>query len=716
MNYNEKVLNILKTKFAQSGFTDRQVMKALNYNTPFEKTQAMSALEHLENHADIYFDKKLKKYFISQQDSAVTGVVNGNAKGFAFIVLENQPADDIFIAPQNLNGALHGDTVSVKLLTKSGKLSDEGKVISIIKRGFDMVVGTISMSKGFAFLIADDRRISTDFFIAKENCLNAKNGDKVVAKVIAYQDKKRHNPEAKVLEILGAKNDAGVDVLSIIRSHGLYEEFDRAVLEAAKKAPQSIIEKDKKGREDLTGEIIITIDGEDAKDLDDAISLTKTEDGLYRLGVHIADVSHYVKQNSLLDKEAYKRGTSVYFPDRVLPMLPRELSNGICSLNPKVERLTLSVFMDIDKNGKVVDSRIVESFIKTTERMTYTSVTKILNGDEQEIERYKKVVPLIKECKNLAEIISDKRKQRGSIDFDLPEAKIEVDEKGNVVKIAKYPREISNRIIEEFMILTNETVAFTVEMADLPFIYRVHEEPSDEKMTNFRDFLNGFGIKLRVAGGVNPREFVDLLEKIEGLPIFGIINKVMLRTMMKAKYSPINIGHFGIASKNYSHFTSPIRRYPDLVIHRIIKQMINGEIDGAKYDSIEKFVNAASVQSSEREKLAEEAEREVDDYFKAKYMSGKIGEEFSGILSGVTEFGIFVQLENTVEGMVRLQDLPDDNYTFFKNRYLLKGTKRSFGLGDKVNIRVESVNLSAKKIDFSLVEVEPIDISSEVGA
>lgn len=701
MDFTQKIFNEIKERKLES-FTEKQLLKTLKIYSNFERSEASKALAALEEEGTIYYDKKSKKFLVSKNSPVVSGRVSGNSKGFAFIISDDPEVKDTFVAARNLHGALHGDTVQAKILPNDTGDSDEGAVVSILERGIDTVIGTLQASENYGFVTSDDKRYNVDVFIAKRDFKGAKDGEKVVVKITRYPSAGKKNPEGKIVEVLGFADDDGVDVLSIIRSFGLYEEFDQTTLDAAAKVPTEVLDSMISGREDLRGLTTVTIDGEDAKDLDDAISISK-KGNVYTLGVHIADVTYYVRQNSPLDKEALKRGTSVYFPDRVLPMLPRELSNGICSLNPGVDRLTLSVFMDIDKKGKIGSYRVSETVIKSSARMTYTSVTKILEGDKEEQEKYKELQNTFRYCKELAEILMSNRSGRGSIDFDLPEAKIIVDEKGDVTEITEYPRKISNKIIEEFMILANETVARYIADAEMPFIYRVHEEPSPEKIQNFREFLQGFGYKIDGGeGNIDPKEFSDLLTKIEGLPVFPIINKVMLRTMMKAKYSPVNVGHFGLASKFYCHFTSPIRRYPDLMIHRIIKLFINGKIDKKKYLELEGLVNSVSVHSSEREKLAEDAEREVDDYFKAKYMSGKIGEVFDGIISGVTEFGVFVQLENTVEGMVRIEALPDDNYLYIKNQYLLKGAKNSFKLSEKLRVQVAAVNLSSKKIDFVL--------------
>lgn len=701
MNFNLKTLEALRE--LKSGFTKRQAQKALNIFDSFGKRQLDKTLEDLCASGELIYDNKLKKYLFAQvSKDIIKGKLTGNSRGFGFVISEDNTIPDTFVPASAMSGALHGDTVLVRLVAKG---SDEGRIVKIISRGVQTVVGRFSLSREFGFVIPDDKRFSSDIFIARKGFAGAHDGDKVIAEITVYPDGKRRNPEGIIREVLGAEDDAGVDVLSIIRSFGLYEEFAPAVTNAASGLPADPSQKDMDNREDLRGDIIITIDGEDAKDLDDAISIGY-KDGMFNLGVHIADVSHYVTPGSAIDKEAYERATSVYFPDRVLPMLPRELSNGVCSLTGGKDRLCLSLFMEVDKGGKVTGHRFARTVINTRHRMTYTSVTKILDGDEQEMQAYKDVVPMLKHCKSLAKILMGKRVKRGSIDFDLPEARILLDEGGEVTGIEQQPRTVSHKIIEEFMILANETTAEAVESLKLPFVYRIHEKPSEEKLNNFKEFLQGLGYKLssRPDDDVLPKEFSDLLARIEGLPVFSIINKVMLRTMMKAKYSPENVGHFGLASTSYCHFTSPIRRYPDLMVHRIVKAMIGGETDKKSMAKIAAALFSQCLHCSDKERLAEEAEREVDDYFKAKYMAGRIGEEYPGVISGVSEFGVFVQLHNTVEGLVRLTDLPDDNYVYAKNQYALIGSARTFRLGESVKVKVQGVNMSSKKVDFSMVE------------
>ena len=695
MNFKDKIYK--QIILINKDFTENEIFKALKFYSNFERKECKKILKELINEGLIFYDKKNKKYkCIKKENCVIKGKVCGNKRGFAFVIPENNEMPDIFVPHRRLCGALHNDIVLCRLTDTESGSSDEGEIISVLERANDIIVGIYYPSNGYGFVEPCDQKFYTDIYIPDNNT-KAVKGDKVVVKITSYP-KRRKNPEGKIIEILGAEN-SNTQMLSIIRSYKLYDDFDKNTIVNAEKIATTIGKDEKAKREDFTKALTITIDGEDAKDLDDAISISKKGD-IYELCVHIADVSHYVKQNNAIDKEALKRGTSVYFPDRVLPMLPVQLSNGICSLNPDVERLTLSVVMEVDNNGHVLKSRICESVIKSAARMTYNSVQKIIEEDKKEIKKYNNLFDMILLMKELALILISKRGLRGSIDFDMPESKITVDENGEVKEIKPYPRKLSNQIIEEFMILANETVAKTCFDKNLPFVYRTHEKPSQEKMKAFKLFINGLGYDINEKD-TEPLEFANLLYEIEGKLEFSIINKVMLRTMMKAKYSPANIGHFGLASKFYCHFTSPIRRYPDLMIHRIIKEYY---LNNKKFDkeSMQNKVAEVSLISSEREKLAIEAEREAEDYFKAKYMEKHIGMEYSGIISGVTEFGIFVELDNTVEGLVKIENLPDDNYQYIKEKYILKGKNNVFKLGANINIKVESADSQTKRIDFIL--------------
>ena len=644
--------------------------------------------------------EKIRSHKILESDNKTVfkGVLQGNSKGFAFLLPENGNKD-IFIAPRNLGGAFNNDTVLVRLIEKVNEQSDEGEVIEILKRGNEVIVGTYEDSKNFGFVIPDDKRFYKYIFI-KSNSLKAKTGQKVVTKITLYP-KGESKPEGQIVEILGYNKEPETEVLSVIRAHNLYEEFEAEVEAAAKHVPSIISSDEILKREDLRNITTVTIDGFDAKDLDDAISISTNPDGSFKLGVHIADVSHYVTENSVIDKEALKRGTSVYFPDRTYPMLPKELSNGICSLNPKVDRLTLSAFMDVDLNGDIQSYKICKSVIRTTERLTYDSVTKVLEKDEAETEKYRHILSDIFSFEKLAKILIEKRRIRGSLDLDLPEFKVLIGNNHEVIDIIPYPRKVSHRIIEEFMILANETVAKYITDEKLPFVYRIHEKPDIEKVDGFKKFLTGLNLTLGgKSENMRPKDYAKLIAKIENEPYFYVVNRTMLRTLMKAKYSPVNLGHFGLASKCYCHFTSPIRRYPDLIVHRIIKMRLFGAILPKKIDKLKRQVEYFSIQSSERERVAELAERDVDEYYKAKFMLKKIGMSFDGVISSIKEFGFFVELSNTVEGLVRLETLPQDNYQYIESQIVLKGSKYKFNIGDKVKVTVINVDMVLRKIDF----------------
>ncbi|MCL2540155.1 MAG: ribonuclease R [Firmicutes bacterium] len=638
----------------------------------------------------------------------VRGKLSGNHRGFAFCVVAGQEAvPDVFIAGKDLGGALHKDSVLIKITKKLNQLHGaEGVVLKVLERNRENIVGTLEFKQNnAAMVVPDDSHYFSNIYVTNLKKIKAKHGDKVVARVTDYNT--RYNQaEGEVVEVLGSVKNKGIDILGIIREHNLYEEFPQEVEQAALLLPNKLIDADKKNRTDFTRDRIVTIDPEDAKDLDDAIHIIAHKDGGFTLGVHIADVGHYVKQGSILDKEALKRGTSVYFPDRVLPMLPRPLSNGICSLNPNVERLTLSVVMDINAKGVVTDSKIYESFIKTCNRMNYSEVFAILENDAAISKKYgSELCADLKNMEKLHNILYNLRKKRGSLDFDLPEPKIILDADGKVADVIPYPRNTAHRIIESFMVLCNEVVAETMLKRTLPFVYRVHERPDALKMSNFFSFLSGFGMSLNInPESVTPKDLQKLLYSVADQPYNDVVNKVMLRSLQKARYAPGCLGHFGLAATHYCHFTSPIRRYPDLVIHRIIKALFLSHGSNSQKEFFNEFVVEASIQSSLREKLAETAERDVDDLKKAEFMLSKIGHEFDGVISGVTEFGVFVELANTVEGMARVERLPKDNYFLEEKRYTLRGTSHVYQLGGKVRVKCIGANTYSKKVDFEIIE------------
>ncbi len=670
-----------------------------------EAESIAEAMAQLEQHGDILQTKK-KKFGLTEKMNLVPGRIQGNKKGFAFLIPDNKAIKDMFLPAENLNGAMNNDRVIVRLT--AGEINarkSEGEVIRILERANEKIVGLFESSRNFGFVIPDDPRLYQDIFIPKGDFNGAETGHKVVVEVTVWPEGRR-NPEGRVIEILGKKNDPGTDIISIIRSHNLPEDFPPEVEEQANKIPETVRESEFEKRRDLRDKMIVTIDGDDAKDLDDAVCVEKLPNGNYLLGVHIADVSHYVFEHSHLDKEALKRGTSVYLVDRVIPMLPRRLSNGICSLNPQVERLTLSCDMEIDSKGKVVKYEIYESVIKTKERMTYKNVNEILtDNDPETIARYEYLVPTFKLMNELKEILGKKRANRGSIEFEFQETKIILDEKGKPIEIRPYDRGVSEQIIEEFMLACNETIAEDMFWKEAPFVYRVHEDPAPEKIETFNEFIYNFGYHLKGSAEIHPKALQQLVEKIKGTREERIINTLMLRSLRKARYTSSNLGHFGLAAKYYCHFTSPIRRYPDLIIHRIIKEEIHGKLKGKRVTELQGKLEAIADQCSIRERTAEEAERDVEDLKKAEYMKERIGEEYEGIISSVTSFGMFVELENTIEGLIRISNIDDDYYTFDEKHHTMIGerSKRTFRIGDVVNIRVDKVDVNLKTIDFVLV-------------
>ncbi|UVI30596.1 ribonuclease R [Paenibacillus spongiae] len=654
------------------------------------------------------------RYGVPERMNLLRGRVQAHAKGFAFLLPEDKAHPDVYLHANDLASAMNGDIVLVRITSKSesgGRM--EGEVVRVVERAVTQVVGTFDNHEAYGFVVPDDKRINRDIFIPKGQFQGAVSGQKVVVRIVSYPEG-RSAAEGEIVEILGHKNDPGVDILSIIRKHQLPEGFPEDVLEEAEAAPESITEEEilSQGRRDLRGRVIVTIDGEDAKDLDDAVNVERLPNGNYLLGVHIADVGYYVREKSALDQEAYRRGCSVYLVDRVIPMLPHRLSNGICSLNPQVDRLTMSCEMEFDaKTLKRVRHDVFTSVIRTKERMTYTNVRKILQDEDPEVtERYAELVDSFKLMEELAMRLRSTRMKRGAIDFDFVEAKVIVDENGKPVDIVKRERSIAEQIIEEFMLAANETVAEHFYWLRVPFLYRIHENPDSEKLLAFVQFAANFGYTIKGKGGsaIHPRALQTLLEDIRGTKEQTVISTVMLRSMKQARYEAESLGHFGLAAEFYSHFTSPIRRYPDLVIHRVMREVFEhgGVLSDARLEALGARMPDIAQQSSERERVAVEAERDTDKLKKAEYMLDKIGEEFDGIISSVTSFGIFIELENTVEGLIRLSDLTDDYYHFHEQHMLLVGerTSRMFRIGDEVRVRVEHVNMDEHTIDFALLE------------
>lgn len=668
--------------------------------------QLEETLQYMENEGYIIKTRK-KRYGLPERMNLIVGRLQGSQKGFGFLIPDNPDIRDLYISVENLNGAMHNDRVIARITKGSiGTIKSEGEIIRILKRANEKIVGTFESNKSFGFVVPDDARIYQDIFISKEDFEGARDGHKVVVQITRWPEGRR-NPEGKVVEILGHRNEAGTDILSIIRGHNLPEEFPAEVAAQANRIPDEVRYEVSSSRRDLRYKKIVTIDGEDAKDLDDAVNLEILPNGNYFLGVHIADVSQYVFENSPLDNEALKRGTSVYLVDRVIPMLPKKLSNGVCSLNPQIDRLTLSCDMEIDNKGNVVKYDIYESVISTTERMTYKNVNKILQDEDEEVKaKYNELVDIFKNMEKLMNILRKKRRLRGSLDFDFEEAKIILDEKGKPIEIKPYERGVSEKIIEEFMIVCNETIAEHMYWKELPFVYRVHEDPDPEKIMSLNELVHNFGYSIKGTDEIHPKALQQLLDKVAGKKEERLINTLMLRSLRKARYDGASLGHFGLASKFYCHFTSPIRRYPDLMIHRIIKEDIHGKLTSNRIRELKEIIPDIAEQSSIRERTAEEAEREVEDLKKAEYMKDRIGEEYDGIISSVTSFGMFVELENTIEGLVHVSNMEDDYYNYDEANHVMIGERKRkiYRIGDLVRIRVHSVDMGSHTIDFVLAE------------
>ncbi|WP_449443110.1 ribonuclease R [Ureibacillus acetophenoni] len=647
------------------------------------------------------------RYGLPERMNLLRGKFIGHAKGFGFVTPEEEGMDDIFIPPHEINGAINGDIVLIRVLKESSGDRREGTITKVIERGQSTFVGTYQANRGFGFVVPDDKKLNMDIFVTKEDSLGAVDGHKVVVEIVNWPSEIK-SATGIITKILGHKNDPGVDILSIIYKHGIPPEFPKEVVDAAAQVPDEISEDDLVGRRDLRNEMIVTIDGANAKDLDDAVTVTKLEDGKYKLGVHIADVSYYVREGSLLDREAYERGTSVYLTDRVIPMIPHRLSNGICSLNPQVDRLTLSCEMIIDRNGHVVEHEIFQSVIKTTERMTYSDVNKILVDEDKDlIERYEPLVPMFKDMEELAEVLRNKRFERGAIDFDFKESKVLVNEDGWPTDIVLRDRGTAERLIEEFMLVANETIAEHFHWMNVPFIYRIHEDPKPEKLNRFFEFVTNFGLVVKGTGNsVHPKALQEIIKAIEGLPEEPVISTMLLRSLQQAKYYPESIGHFGLSTDYYTHFTSPIRRYPDLIVHRLIRTyLVQGDVSKETTFKWAQAMDEIADHTSDRERRAVDAERDTNALKKAQFMSDKIGEEFEGMVSSITNFGIFVELPNTVEGLVHISNMTDDYYRFDDRQMIMVGehTGRIFRIGDEVQVRVTNVVIEESSVDFEVV-------------
>ena len=679
-----------------------------------QRKELKAIMDSLEAEGKVHVSKKGK--YTKGEAKRIVGTYQAHARGFGFVAGEGED-DDIFISEDDTNGAFHGDQVEVTIKSAPDGKRREGKVVRILSHGTTRLVGYFQKNKNLGFVVPDNQRFIKDVFVPLERSKGAVTGHKVVVELTKYGgDNKK--PEGKIVEIIGHVNDPGTDIMSIVKGYDLPIEFPEKVLNQAERVAKDVSTADMAGRMDIRDWQMGTIDGEDAKDLDDAISLTKEGEN-YKLGVHIADVTNYVQEKSALDREAYKRGTSVYLVDRVIPMLPHILSNGICSLNEGEDRLALSCIMTINDKGNVVDYKIAETVICVDRRMTYTSVKKILEEqDEEESKKYEEFVPMFQMMEKVAGILREKRKKRGSIDFDFPETKMVLDEQGKPIELKPYDRNVATKIIEDFMLLANETVAEHYFWQEIPFVYRTHEQPDEEKIQKLAIFINNFGHSMHIANNaVRPKEIQKLLVKVEGTNEEALISRLALRSMKQAKYTPENTGHFGLATTYYCHFTSPIRRYPDLQIHRIIKEDLRGRMNENRREHYEKILPEVTKQCSERERLAEEAERETIKLKKVEYMEEHIGEVFEGVISSITKWGIYVELPNTIEGLVHVTNMHDDHYDYIEERFEMVGehTRKVYKLGQTVYIVATGTDRPQRTIDFEFVEKEEVDYGKRTG-
>lgn len=672
-----------------------------------ELKEFWGTLDELENEAAV-IKTRYGKYGVPERMNLVVGRYEASRKGFGFVIPETPDEPDVYISADSSLSAMHNDRVVARVHHRAvgmGK-TREGEIIRIVKRANHKVVGTFETSRHFGFVIPDDTRLGHDIFIPRSDTGSAQDGFKVVAEITKWPEKKR-SAEGRIVEVLGDQNDPGIQILSIIRSNNLPTEFPLEVDRQVAGIEAEVKEEDLRGRRDLRELPIVTVDSEDAKDLDDAVHVTRLKGGKYLLGVHIADVSHYVTENSPLDQEARERGTSVYLVDRVIPMLPPKLSNGICSLNPKVDRLTMSAEMEIDERGRVVRYELFPSVIRTRHRLSYNIVRRILaEQDEPLRQEYQDILPQLEDMERLCRILRERRMRRGAIDFDFPELKVKLDENGKPVDIVKRVRSIAESIIEEFMLVANETVAEHMNRLHIPFMYRVHEEPDPEKMLRLDTLLRNFGYALNKSTEVPPMALQRVLGHISGRPEERIISTVMLRSLKQARYEAENLGHYGLAAEYYTHFTSPIRRYPDLIVHRILRDSFRqGGLTAKRRDQLTGILPGIALHSSERERAAADAERQTVDLKKVEYMASYVGQEFDGIISGVTAFGMFVELPNGVEGLVHVSTMDDDYYQYIEEQYSLLGerTRKAFRLGDPVRILLTKVNTEERSLDFKLL-------------
>lgn len=707
---SEQLREKMLTYFKESG-TKPLSVKELEEIFEMEQVddfkKLIRTLNELENSGELIRTRK-NRFGLPEKMNLIRGKIEMNKKGFAFLIPEDENEQDIYIHSSDLLSAMNNDIVIVRLEKKGVRDNrPEGVVIRIIERAIHQVVGTFEDSREFGFVIPDDSRIPNDIFIHKNDMNGAVAGHKVIVQLTKYPEG-RKSAEGEIIQILGHKNDPGIDIISIIYKHGIKMDFPSEVLEQAASTPDEISEADLTGRRDLRNETIVTIDGADAKDLDDAVRVERLENGNFLLGVYIADVTHYVTEKSPIDKEAYERGTSVYLVDRVIPMIPHRLSNGICSLNRGEDRLTIGCEMEINRNGEVVSHEIFQAVIRTTERMTYSDVNKILVEKEEELRvKFEVLVPCFEKMAELAQILRHKRMKRGAIDFDFKEAQVLVDDEGKAIDVVIRERSVGERLIEEFMLCANETVAEHFHWLDVPFIHRIHESPDEAKLEHFFEFLAGLGYVVKgTANDVHPLELQKVLERVKGKKEEMVISKLMLRSMKQAKYDPVSIGHFGLSTQFYTHFTSPIRRYPDLIVHRLIRTyLLQGNMTDKTLKKWKKQLPEIAKHTSEMERAAVDTEREVDDLKKAEYMLDKIDEEFTGIISSVTSFGLFVELENTVEGLVHVSYMIDDYYHYSDRHHALIGemTGKVYRIGEEVKVKVINVNMDEHAVDFILV-------------
>lgn len=695
MNLTEKIYSTIKNLKCRY-FTAKQLCGVLGTKSTAERRVVAEVLQQLQDDCLVVCDARNNRYRLADEGEFGRAVFDANAKGFGFLTRDD--GDDLFVPANKTNGAFHRDEVIYRRVEGT---ADCAEILKVVRRGVTQIVGTLDKTSGVRFVIPDESKFISDVFVPKNKDMSAKHGQKVVAKITRFPTDNRNNPEGEIVQVLGYPNEKDVDTLSVAYAYGLIKDFPEACQKQAEKLPQSVSEKDIEGRVDLRNRVVFTIDGEDARDLDDAVSVQEHPDGTFTLGVHIADVSHYVRPSGDVDLEAFKRGTSVYFPQMVFSMLPTCISNGICSLFEGVDRLTLSCVMKIDAVGRIIDCDVFPSVIRSCHRLTYTAVQAIFDGDEQTAQRYADVLSQLNSMQKLAKILQNKRKARGNLDFQTREVSFVFDDNGDVMDVVPYKHTFAHQLIEEFMIAANESVAEYAQNCQYPFVYRVHQKPDAEKYQNLLSIMQGVGIRVKRSKEIHNSILQDALRQAEQTPYFALVNDVALRSMQKAKYSTQNDGHFGLASDCYCHFTSPIRRYPDLVVLRILKTAIAGKMTEKALNAYEEMAENTARQCNLCEKTADEAERKVDDFKKCRYAQNLVGQTFPAIVSGVIERGIFCELENTVEGFVPADTL-GINTSFDAKNFCLTVDGKRYGLGDPVFVTVQSVNLQTAKINFAL--------------